>query len=199
MVQNKKFGEKYYRSSMLYPFKFILWGLLLVALIDFIFATSLDQEFIKNAIDWKYFFNHHYLYPEQFLSLLFFVIIPIFYYSIFRGTNFYEKGIVINRGLPFLNKFVNYEDIVSYRTFGIKKGRVIIVKTKEDNEFILTSNDINRVIGIFDQHGVRGDLTDQLNKKMFQGQRRIIYIISLFVLFMIIAQHSGLLHYLFRK
>src|SRR6478736_6119047 len=109
-------GKKLYKSSMMNIFRLIILAIVIFFLNDFILDTYTYDKFQADGrfkiID---VIQYHYRYPQEFVTFFCLILIPAFYYSLVRGVRFHEKGFVFNRGLPFMNTTVQYDDIKTYK------------------------------------------------------------------------------------
>lgn len=186
-------GKRIYKTHMLTIFRVMVLGVVIFFVNDFYletisnatFLSMIDSPlapFLKKAV---VFFKFHYKYPADFLNLLLVVLTPAFYFAFIRGVRFHEKGFVFNRGVPFLDHTVIYEDVKSYKLLHPKQA--IWLTTKGGDSFIVGDNNIERVIAILDQHNVPGDLTvDQYVKLVSNYKRFIIFcVVAFFIIFAI--------------
>lgn len=195
-------GKKLYRSTALPHFKvaFILIGAWI--LINLYYKTFSDPDFIAMGdITFQGVLNFHRDYPVQVIGYFFGTFLPAIYYAFVRGIVFFEDGIVINRGLPFLNHCVKYKDIESFKILHNKY--LMSLKRKDvDEELLFTIRDIDRAVAIFDQHAIQGDLKSQFDEKNITVSRRTIIYFLVFGIIVSVIQYSGLMiainRYLFR-
>lgn len=161
----------------------LFFNLYLQTFIDPDFLKSFDQSFIGVM-------KFHWHYPEQVISLILSTLVPTVYYAFLRNISFYEKGIMINRGLPFMNHIVEYNDIESYKI--VHHKYLMSVKRKSlKEELLFTIRDIDRAVAILDQHNIQGDLSKaEFNGVMTTSKKLIIFYISFFVI-VTILQFSG--------
>lgn len=193
------FGKKLYKSGALKQFCWVYLSIALLLLINLTFATLFDPIFEKSyQPTFSDIVNFHVKYPEDFITYFITIFIPAIYYSFIRGINFYEEGMTINRGLPFFNRNLSYKDIEEYKV--VHPKFLMAVKRKDiEEEFYFTIKDVDRVVAIFDQHNIKGQLgKDELQKRMTVNKKLIIFFIS-FSILMIFIQYFGLVGKIFRN
>lgn len=180
-------GKKLYKSTSILTIKLLSILVSLVLLINLYFLTFYDPDFIKRGLQSaSAVIEFNLFYPENFLFYLLLVLAPALYYAFIRGTSFYENGVIINKGLPFFNVNLPYESIENFQI--IHPKFLLSIKRKDtEDEILFSVSDVDRVVAIFDQNGIKGDLGNQV-KKDFSTHRKLIY-------FFII---SGILVYLFQ-
>ena len=153
-MKDFQIGKKLYRSTSLKHFKIAFISIAIWVFINLYFKTYSDPDFLEiGDITAKGVVNFHFIYPVQFIGYILGTLLPAIYYAFFRGIIFFEDGMVINRGLPFLNHCLKYKDIESFR---IIHARYLMSLKRKDvsEELLFTIRDIDRVIAIFDQHGI---------------------------------------------
>ena len=179
------FGKKLYKTRMLDVIRFFVVVLVIFFINDFILQTYTYEKFrLTNASNLWDVLNYHYRYPWEFILFFFLFLGPAFYYSFIRGTRFYEKGFIYNRGIPFLNIKIQYEDVTSYHLLHPKC--LLLLKTKK-GLFLIADHSLERVIAILDQHNISGNLASEEYKKLILGLRKfLIAVISFtFVAFLL--------------
>lgn len=190
-----EWGKKIYRTSMLWPFKWLLFAIVMFFYHDLYLGTFLQPKFIQEArfaiVDVAKF---HLRYPIEFLTLSFLLLPTFFYYSFLRGVSFYEKGFSYNRGLPFLNSWVPYADCVSYKL--VSPNNMIAVTTKNGDLYLVADNSVERVIAILDQHEVKGDLARDAYVKLVKNVKIFFYMVCLFTVSMYFAVKLGLFRFI---
>jgi len=198
-VSASDLGKKLYKSTALKQFKavylgiaiFLLGNLLLQTLGDPTFKAEFEQTFSGVVA-------FHLRYPEDFFLYLVTIFIPSIYYSFIRGIVFCENGLIINRGFPFFNRSVLYQNICAYRVIH-RKYLMGVKRSDIDEEFVFTIRDIDRVIAIFDQHNIEGELGKESLKKKSPLGKRVIITFVLFGAAMAIVQYFGGLGRLLRQ
>jgi hypothetical protein len=107
-------GKKLYKTSMLNLFRLIVLVVVIFFLNNFYLDTFTHENFQLEArfriLDVV---NYHFRYPAEFITFFSIILIPAIYYAFIRGVSFYEKGFVFNRGLPFLNKKIFYNEKIN--------------------------------------------------------------------------------------
>lgn len=190
-------GQKIYTTKTILSIK-LMAGLACVALlINLYYQTFNDPEYTKYLVqNFSQFMAFHLKYPYDILSYIFFIFVPSIYYSFIRGASFFENGIIINRGFPFYNESILYKNVLSYEI--IHSKMMIAIRLKTGKEIIFGVSDLDRVLSIFDQHDVSGDLKAQ-NKIKFSIHSLITVFFFLMGLSVAIGQSSlDLSRYLFR-
>ena len=193
------FGKKLYKSGALKQFVWVYLSIALLLLINLTFATLFDPIFEKSfQANFSDIVSFHVRYPEDFITYLITILIPVVYFSFIRGINFYEEGLTINRGLPFFNRSVPYKEIEEYKV--VHPKFLMSVKRKDiDEEFYFTIKDVDRVVAIFDQHNIKGQLgNEEFQKRMTVNKKLIIFFIS-FSILMVFIQYFGLVGKIFRN
>lgn len=196
-MSEKKLGIKLYKSGPLFSVKVTLVLVAIFLLSHLINNTYSDPDFIRKSLSKDIsVFKFHLQYPEQIISYLMIVIAPIVYYGFIRGIYFFEKGIIINRGIPFWNNIIFYHNIDSYRI--MKSKYLMSVTMKEGSEFVFTITDADRAVAIMDQNGIQANFTsDSFINEISAHKRLTISVLMLGVLVFLI-QHFGFIRYLFR-
>ena len=186
-------GKKLYRSTSLIQFKIVFILIAVWVLLNLYFKTYSDPDFLAKG--WTSFddvLTFHKVYPVQVIGYLLGTLIPAFYYAFFRGIVFFEKGLVINKGLPFLNHSIDYDNIESFKV--IHPKFLMSLKRKDTGEEILfTLRDIDRVIAIFDQQGIDGQLHDGTSFEGFTLNKKIVLISIIFGTIVSILQYTGVM------
>jgi hypothetical protein len=201
-MKNFNIGKKLYRSTALPHFKVVFLLIALWVLVNTYYKTYADPDFLALAdLTFKGIINFHIQYPVQMIGFFFGTLCPAIYYAFFRGIIFHEEGVIINRGLPFLNHCVRYSDIESYKI--IHADFLMSLKRKDvDEELMFTVRDIDRAVAILDQHGIQGELKSQLDKKVFSVNSKIVLYAFLFGIIVSVLQYTGAIiainRYLFR-
>jgi hypothetical protein len=186
-------GKKLYRSTALNQFKFVFMTIALWVLVNLYFKTYSDPDFLsKNFTSFEDVFTFHKIYPVQLIGYLLGTLIPALYYAFFRGIVFFEKGLVINKGLPFLNHSISYENIESFKI--IHPKYLMSLKRKDtSDEVLFTLRDIDRVIAIFDQQGISGHLGEGEQLKSFTLSKKIVIFSLVFGAMVSILQYTGIM------
>lgn len=184
-------AKKIYKTSMLTSFKLLILAVTLFFFYDFYLETYSYEKFFKEAAYGPLaVLKFHYRYPAEFISFFFLVIAPAVYYSMIRGVKFCEKGFFYNRGIPFLNKFVAYEEVKSYKL--LHPNVAITITTHKGDLYVVADNNIERVIAILDQHNISGDLAQDEFVKLFANFKKFIFIVFAFTIVLFLVKKLGL-------
>jgi hypothetical protein len=192
------FGKKLYKSCALKQFKWIYLSIAFLLLGNLTLQTMSDPIFLK---DYQNTFsdvvNFHIKYPQEFFIYILTIFIPALYYSFIRGIVFYEEGVIINRGFPFFNRSLPYKQIEQYKV--IHPKFLMGVRRKDiDEEFVFMVRDVDRVIAIFDQHNIKGELGDEEFKRTLSVNKKLLIFFVLFSILMFFAQYFGWFGKIFR-
>lgn len=184
-------GKKLYKSSMMNIFRLIILAIVIFFLNDFILDTYTYEKFqadgrfkILDVI------QYHYKYPVEFITFFFLIIVPAIYYSLIRGVRFHEKGFVFNRGLPFMNTTVLYDDIKTYKLLHPK--HIVTIHTNKGGVYLIADNSVERIIAILDQHNIQGDLARDDYANLITNFRKFIIIVLSFTLVVFVMKKLGL-------
>lgn len=184
-------GKKIYKTSMLNLFRLALFGIVMFFFNDFYLETYTYEKFqINRKFEILDVLEYHYRYPYEALSFLIFILAPAFYYSLIRGVKFCERGFVYNRGLPFFNKAVLYEEIKGFKLLHPKKA--ISIHSKKGDVFVVADNNVERVIAILDQHNIQGDLAQDDYVKLITNYKKFMMIVIAFTIFIFVIKKLGL-------
>jgi hypothetical protein len=191
-------GKKLYKSRALFPAKVFLLVVSFILMINMYYSTLSDDDFIKMGGKGFYdVINFHITYPEELLTFLVLIIAPTIYYGFIRGIVFFEKGIVINRGLPFFNHSVAFDDIKEYKMIN-PKFLMSIVRKDTDDEILFTICDPDRGVAIMDQQGIPGQLGSEEHLGQMSSQKKFVILVLFFGMVIFILQRFSLLGYLYR-
>lgn len=172
-------GKKLYKSSMLNIFRLVILAIVIFFLNDFILNTYTYEKFQADGrfkiID---VIQYHYKYPQEFITFFFLIIAPAVYYSIIRGVRFHERGFVFNRGLPFMNTTVPYEEIKTYKLLHPK--HIVTIHTHKGHVYLVADNSVERVIAILDQHNIQGDLARDDFANLITNFRKFVIVVLSF-------------------
>jgi hypothetical protein len=185
-------GKKLYQTSLLNVFRLVVLVVVIFFTNNFYLETFTQEKFqIEHKFKLIDVLQYHYKYPQE--AIIFFLVIlaPAVYYSFIRGIRFYEKGLVFNRGLPFLNRPVLYSEIETYKLLHTEFA--ISVHTPNGEAFVVADNNINRVIGILDQHGIKSDLASDEFARLISNYRKFIYILLGFTALLFLMRKIGLI------
>ena len=184
-------GKKLYKSSALKEFKLIYLGIASVLLVNLGLQTLGDAYFLEHfEPNFSGVVAFHLRYPEDFLIYLFTILFPAIYYSFIRGILFCENGMVINRGLPFFNRSVLYRNISEYKVIH-PKFLMAVKRSDIDEEFVFTIRNIDRVIAILDQRGIKGRLGKEALAKTMTVNKKLLLVFIGFGLVLFVVQHLG--------
>ncbi len=184
-------GKKIYKTSMLNLFKFGIFAIVLFFFNNFYLETFTYEKF---QLDRKFrildVMEYHYRYPAEFITFFIIILAPAFYYSFIRGVCFCEKGFVFNRGLPFFNRAVGYDQIKSYKLLHPKKA--ISIHSKQGDVYLVADNNVERVIAILDQHNIQGDLAQDDYVRLITNYKKFMLIVIMFTVFIFVVKKLGL-------
>jgi hypothetical protein len=192
-MKDFKIGKKLYRSTALFQFKLVFIAIALWVLINLYFKTYSDPDFLarggglfKDVVDF------HLTYPVQIIGYILGTLLPALYYAFLRGIVFFERGLVINKGLPFLNHSISYDDIESFRI--VHPKYLMSLKRKDtSDEVLFTLRDMDRVIAIFDQQAITAYLGESQLVQTYTLSRRIAIVSILFGAIVSILQYTGIM------
>lgn len=190
-------SKRYYKARMLRKFRIII-GLLLVFFLFILFESTLnDPTFLAmdqhNMMD---LFKFHLKYPQELITFFVAVFMPAIYFSYIRGTVFYEDKIVLNHGIPFVNSTLHYENIVNYNILHPKY--LLSIKTNNEKQYLITTNDIDRVISILDKQGIKGKLSDEEYRVSKKSGKKVFVYLLVFVCLMAFLQKMGAFRWIYR-
>jgi hypothetical protein len=190
-------GKKLYKTSMLWAFKFIVFALVLFFLNDFYLDTITDDRFSKMVTEGGSrgrrvldFFEFILKYPGDAISFALMIVLPAFYFAFIRGVRFYEKAVVVNRGIPFFNQKIPYDEVKTYKL--LHPQLAISMHTKNGDIFVIADEQVERAIAILDQHNIQGDLGQGDLVKIFANYKKFIVFIASFVILLFIVRKLGL-------
>ncbi len=188
-------GKKLYQTSMLNLFRMAVFAVVVFFFNDFYLETITAPKFQEMLIELPNknfisrlltFFRYHYMYPRDLIAFMGTIILPALYYAFIRGVRFHEKGFAFNRGIPFLNHTIKYEDVKRYKLFHPKY--VISMHLHNGDSFMIADNSVERVIAILDQHNIPGDLGDEYAKLFTNFKRVMIFVLCFTVLLFVIRK-----------
>ncbi|NBV89296.1 MAG: FAD-dependent oxidoreductase [Betaproteobacteria bacterium] len=105
-----------------------------------------------------------------------------------RGVVLSTGGFIFNRGIPFMNKVVLYEDVKTYKL--LHPNHVVTIHTKSD-VFLIADNSVERVVAILDQHNIQGDLGRDDYANLITNFRKFIIVVVTFTLAMFVLKKLG--------
>lgn len=186
-------GKRLYKTSMLNIFRIGILILVIFFFNDFYLDTFTYEKFQAGG-RFKIFdvIEYHYRYPYEFITFFSMVLIPSFYFAVVRGVRFHEKGFVYNRGLPFFNRAVSYDDVKTYKLLHPKKA--ISIHTKSGDVYLIADNTVERVIAILDQHNIQGDLAQDDYVKLITNYKKFLMMVIAFTMFVFVMKRIGLFH-----
>lgn len=199
-----KLGKKLYHSTSIFTIKLLATIIFLILFANLNFQTLTSAEFnqfvLENGLDeasrFYQVFRFHAVYPEEYIVFCITVLFPVFYYGFFRGVTFYEKGVRINKGLPFFNNVIFYNQIEKYEIIH-PKFFLSITQKETDDDILFTVNNVDRVLAILDQNDIHGDLGKKARMDHGAHQKLLIFFVGAGIL-MAIIQYSGLIRSLLR-
>lgn len=187
-------GKRIYRTAMIAPFRLVLLALVLFFYHDLYLGTYQIELFLREGkLGWWNAIQFHLKYPTELFWLTGLVLPPVIYYGFIRGVRFYEKGYLFNRGLPFLNSWFNYEQASHYKLLAPKS--IIAIFTNAGEIHLVADGNIERVIAILDQHGVKGDLAQEAQIRLIQNVKKFIYVVLFFTTVIYTALKLGLFRF----
>jgi hypothetical protein len=192
-MKDFKIGKKLYRSTALLQFKLVFIAIALWVLVNLYFKTYSDPDFLaKGAGSFRDVIDFHMVYPVQVIGYILGTLIPALYYAFFRGIVFFEKGLVVNKGLPFLNNSIRYDDVESFRI--VHPKYLMSLKRKDtSDEVLFTLRDMDRVIAIFDQQGITAHLGEAREVHTFTLSKKIVVFSLLFGVLVSVLQYTGVI------
>ena len=200
----KKLGKKIYRSSSILTVKIIAVLIFSILFLNLNFQTLTSAEFnqfiseqnIEKVGKISQVLKFHWVYPDEYLFFFITVFLPAIYYGFVRGVSFHERGVLINKGLPFFNSVVLYDQILHYEIIHPKFFLAIRQKDTGD-DILFTVNDVDRVLAILDQNNISGDLGVKAKRDASAHQKLLIFFMASGVM-MALIQYSGFIRGLFR-
>jgi hypothetical protein len=183
-------GKKLYKTGMINIFRIIVLSVVIFFLNDFILDTYTYEKFQADGrfkiID---VIQYHYRYPNEFIYFFILILAPAFYYTLIRGVRFYERGLIFNRGLPFMNKILPYSEIKIYKLLHPK--HILIIHSVKGEIYLVADNSIERVIAILDQHNVPGDLAQDDYANLITNFRKFLIVVLTFTLLVFTLKKIG--------
>ncbi|MBD65826.1 MAG: hypothetical protein CME62_11505 [Halobacteriovoraceae bacterium] len=191
-------GKKVYRSTAIATIKMMAIAIIVGLFFNLYWQTFYDPEIASlSNPTFNDLIQFHLRHPYDLLSYIFFILIPCIYFGFMRGVNFYENGIYINRGLPFYNTIVFYENIERYEI--VQQNLFMSVKRKkEGDEIFFSINNVDRAIAIFDQHEVPGDLVSKSRIPINMNSKVLVFILTVGVAVGVGQMSLWLSRFLFR-
>jgi hypothetical protein len=179
------FGKKIYTTSMLTIFRLVIFFVVIFFLNELMLNTYTYEKFQADGrfkiID---VLQYHYRYPYEFISLFLILIVPAIYYSFIRGVGFFEKGFIFNRGLPFMNKKVSFEEVKKYKL--LHPNHILSIHTHKGELYLIADNSIERVVAILDQHHIPGDFTQDDYVNLISNFKKFLMIVMGFSVFVFV-------------
>ncbi len=190
-------GKRLYKTSMLWVFKFIVLALIVFFFNDFYLDSITDDRFTslvtqggsrgRRILDFVEFIIK---YPGDMISFVVLYFVPGVYFAFIRGVGFFEKGIVVNRGIPFLNQTLSYSDVKTYRLLHPKLA--ISIQTKNGDAFVVADENIERAIAILDQHNIQGDLNQDEFVKILTNYKKFVVLFAAIVIVLYVVRKLGI-------
>ena len=190
-------GKKIYHSRALGSVKWIVTSVSLILLSNLFFQTLNDAQFLDQGDkSFRAIWSYHLFYPQELIIFILSVFIPAIYYGYIRGVRFYEKGLIFNRGLPFFNMTVHYNNIKSYEVLN-EKHLISITLADSKDDLMFSVGNLDRVVALFDQSGIQGDLGSSASSD-YKAKKKLVLVVMIFGVLAALLQYSGLIRYLFR-
>lgn len=190
-------SKRYYKARMVKRFRYIIAALLVFFLFILYQSTLSDPTFIKKGdISFSGVLSFHLMYPEELLTFVFVVLIPAIYFAFIRGTIFYEDKIQFNHGVPFVNTSITYEQVKFYRI--LHPEYLVAIETNFDKQYLVTSNNVDRVISILDKQKIKGKLDDEEYTTAKASQKKAFIYLLIFVAAMLALQKWGVFRWIYR-
>jgi hypothetical protein len=194
MIDKNDIGGKIYKTSLLPIIRIIIFIIFLFLLAQFFLETFYIEGFtgetFKDVVD------YHLMYPHELIVFCLAVVAPTIYYGLFRGTVFCDNGILINRGLPFFNHKIFYQEISSYKVVH-PKFLIMLHRKETGDEILLSVSDIERVLSILDQNFILGELGENEFSKAIDGHKNFLFVLAFFAVTIFVVQHFGLFRLFF--
>ena len=124
------------------------------------------------------------------------VLLPSIYYGFIRGITFFEKAIVINRGIPFWNHIIYYDQIDCYRI--MRSKYLMSISKKNNQELVFTISDADRAVAIMDQSGIRARFVKDTLINEVSSHKRLLLGITISAIVIYFIQHYAVVSKLFR-
>ena len=159
--------------------------------LDFVEKNELSETSIIYQL-----FSYHTTFPQEYIFFFIAVFIPIVYYGFVRGVTFFENGIRINKGLPFFNTTIHYNQI---EKFELIHSRYFLSITQKDtgDDLLFSVNNVDRALAILDQNGIKGDLGIMAKKDSHAHLKLLLFFIVTGIL-MALIQYSDFIRLLFK-
>lgn len=187
-------GKRIYRTSMIAPFRLVLLGLVLFFYHGLYQETFHIERFVREGrFGFSDVLAFHLKYPSEFIWLTAILMPAVIYYGFIRGVRFFERGYLFNRGVPFLNSWFSFEDVSHYKLLAPKN--IIALFSKFGEIHLISDGNIERVIAILDQHGVKGDLAQEAQVKLVENVKKYIYVVMTFTFVLYVALKLGLFRF----
>lgn len=185
----KDLGIKLYSSRTLWPFKIFYLTLNILLFFQLLYSHHVSVHYFEVPTLMER-FEFHLKYPEELITYLILIFFPAIYYSFFRAIVFFENGVKLNRGLPFFNRYYHYSDFKSYKI--VHPKYLVALKRADGEEFLFTTQNIDRVISILDQNQLSGDLSKANFKVGKFVNLQIIILFTLVSVIVFLMQFFGL-------
>jgi hypothetical protein len=167
--------------------------------LNIFFQTKSDPGFISTGMEGtvKNVLLFHMNHPQEIITYLILFVFPAIFYGLFRANRFYEKGFLVNKGLPFYNKFTLYTDLDHYQIVHTK-FLISLFKKDTKEEVLIPVKDMERVLAILDQNAIPGKLKQELKIGHFTSQSRYLYFVFMAALVTFLVQYFNVAYYFWR-
>lgn len=190
-------GKRLYHSTTTPTIKLMSIVVCFVTLLNVYFQTYNDPLFLKMKIDgFSSVWNFHLMYPEELIIFISSILFPAIYYGFIRGVSFFEEAIVINKGLPFFNMRIPYNEIEKFEIIH-SKHFVSVRRSKTEDDYMFTVNNVDRVLAILDQRGIKGELKEAMTMDR-AAHKKLVFFFFIVGAMMLLVQHSGFIRNFFR-
>lgn len=191
-------GRLLYSSGLFFPLKIIILFISIFLFANIFFQTQSDPGFISfGGKGLKDVFFYQITHPQEIITYLILFVFPAIYYGFFRANRFFEKGLLVNGGLPFYNEFIEYSHIGHFQI--VHSKYLISVFSKKDNkELLIPVKDMERVLAILDQNGIEGKLQQEMKVSHFLTQTRYLYFLVAAGAVTFLVQYYNVAYYFWR-
>lgn len=197
-------GKSLYHSTSIASLKLLCLFIFGILFSNLNYQTTARTSFIEfvqaeklgsSSSIWQL-IQYHSQYPEEYIFFFLAVFIPLIYYGFIRGVTFFEQGIRINKGLPFFNTVVYYNQVEKFEL--ISSRHFISITQKDTGDDILFSvNDVDRALAILDQNGITGDLGVKAKGDSGAHLKLLLFFVVTGIL-MALIQYSDFIRLLFK-
>ena len=190
-------GKKVYQSRAIGSVRLTIILLSFILFLNLLSQTLSDPHFLEMGDkSLRAILSFHWFYPEELITYIITILIPTFYYSFIRGVRFFEKGMIYNKGLPFFNTTILYKNIEKYEVIH-PKYLLSVTEKETDETHMFSISQLDRVLAILDQSGIKGDLGTSTNKD-HKAKMKLIMFFFIFGVLAALIQYFGLVRYIFR-